>query len=148
MQTAAGEPSVGDTPLTKEKQRTAVIVILTCFVVFFWAGFEQAGSSLTLYTNKFVDRSVFGWEVPTSWFQSVNPLFIILLAPVISALWAKLATRKRGLKNPNKMGLGMILLGIGYIILVIATLKQVVMNITLQKKQTYYLSSLRIFSIR
>ena len=96
MQTTDGQPSVGDTPLTKEKQRTAVIVILTCFVVFFWAGFEQAGSSLTLYTNKFVDRSVFGWEVPTSWFQSVNPLFIILLAPVISALWAKLATRKRG----------------------------------------------------
>ena len=61
----------------------------------------------------------------------------------------KLATRKRGdLKIPTKMGLGMILLGIGYIILVIATLKQVVMNITLQKKQTYYLSSLRIFSIR
>ena len=74
--------------VNKRKQRTAVIVILTCFVVFFWAGFEQAGSSLTLYTNKFVDRSVFGWEVPTSWFQSVNPLFIILLAPVISALWA------------------------------------------------------------
>ncbi len=67
---------------------------------------------------------MFGWEVPTSWFQSVNPLFIILLAPVISALWAKLATRKRGdLKIPTKMGLGMILLGIGYIILVIATLK-------------------------
>ena len=125
LQTTDGQPSVGDTPLTKkEKQRTAVIVILTCFVVFFWAGFEQAGSSLTLYTNKFVDRSVFGWEVPTSWFQSVNPLFIILLAPVISALWAKLATRKRGdLKIPTKMGLGMILLGIGYIILVIATLK-------------------------
>ena len=83
---------------------------------------------------------MFGWEVPTSWFQSVNPLFIILLAPVISALWAKLATRKRGdLKIPTKMGLGMILLGIGYIILVIATLKQVVMNITLQKsKLTIY----------
>ena len=48
-------------------------------------------------------------EVPTSWFQSVNPLFIILLAPVISALWAKLATRKQGdLKIPTKMGLGMI----------------------------------------
>lgn len=92
---------------------------------------------------------MFGWEVPTSWFQSVNPLFIILLAPVISALWAKLATRKQGdLKIPTKMGLGTILLGIGYIILVIATLKQVVMNITLQKKQTYCLSSLRIFSIR
>lgn len=67
---------------------------------------------------------MFGWEVPTSWFQSVNPLFIILLAPAISALWAKLATRKNGdMKIPTKMGLGMILLGIGYIVLVIATLK-------------------------
>ena len=77
--------------------------MLRCLLL---AGFEQAGSSLTLYTNKFVDRSVFGWEVPTSWFQSVNPLFIILLAPVISALWAKLATRKRGdLKSQLKWDL-------------------------------------------
>ena len=101
-----------------------MIVILTCFVVFFWAGFEQAGSSLTLYTNSFVDRSLFGWEIPTSWFQSVNPLFIILLAPAISALWTKLASTKRGdLKIPTKMGLGMILLGIGYMVLLVATLK-------------------------
>ncbi|PEA54675.1 MFS transporter [Bacillus pseudomycoides] len=125
LQTGTGNKTAGNTPLTKkEKQHTAVIVILTCFVVFFWAGFEQAGSSLTLYTNSFVDRSIFGWEIPTSWFQSVNPLFIILLAPAVSALWTKLATTKRGdLKIPTKMGLGMILLGIGYMVLVVATLK-------------------------
>lgn len=125
LQAGTGNKTAGNTPLTKkEKQHTAVIIILTCFVVFFWAGFEQAGSSLTLYTNSFVDRSLFGWEIPTSWFQSVNPLFIILLAPAISALWTKLASTKRGdLKIPTKMGLGMILLGIGYMVLLVATLK-------------------------
>ncbi|MEI4831882.1 peptide MFS transporter [Bacillus sp. FJAT-53711] len=125
LQTGTGNKTAGNTPLTKkEKQNTAVIIIITCFVVFFWAGFEQAGSSLTLYTNSFVDRTVFGWEIPTSWFQSVNPLFIILLAPIVSALWTKLASTKRGdLKIPTKMGLGMILLGIGYMVLLVATLK-------------------------
>jgi len=112
-------------PLTKkEKQRTAVIVILACFVVFFWAGFEQAGSSLTLYTDKFVDRQLGRWEVPTSWFQSLNPLFIVLLAPVISALWVRLAQTKRGdLPIPIKMAVGMILLGLGYVVLLFAVMQ-------------------------
>jgi POT family proton-dependent oligopeptide transporter len=112
-------------PLTKqEKRRTAAILILAVFVVFFWAGFEQAGTSLTFYTQHFIDRQVFGWEVPISWFQSVNPLFIILLAPIISMLWVKLANTKRGdLAIPTKMGLGMILLGLGYMVLVLAVLQ-------------------------
>lgn len=106
------------------KNRTWAIVILTCFVVFFWAGFEQAGSSLTLYTDKFVDRTIFGWEIPTSWFQSVNPAFIVLLAPFVSMLWLKLSKSKRGdLKIPTKMAFGMILLGIGYLVLTLAVLK-------------------------
>ncbi len=111
-------------PLTKvEKQRTAVLLILACFVIFFWAGFEQAGSSLTLYTNNFVDRTLFGFEIPTPWFQSVNPLFIILLAPVVSMLWTTLGRSKRGdLTSPTKMALGMILLGSGFLILLIAIL--------------------------
>ncbi|MED3215618.1 peptide MFS transporter [Bacillus thuringiensis] len=119
------QPVVEKKPLTKqEKNRTWAIVILTCFVVFFWAGFEQAGSSLTLYTNKFVDRTIFGWEVPTSWFQSVNPAFIVLLAPFVSMLWLKLSKTKRGdLKVPTKMAFGMILLGIGYLVLTLAVLK-------------------------
>ncbi|MED4929047.1 MFS transporter, partial [Bacillus smithii] len=71
----------------KDKERTAVIFILAAFVVFFWAGFEQAGSSMTLYTQKFIDREIFRWTIPVSWFQSVNPLFIVLLAPVVSAFW-------------------------------------------------------------
>lgn len=126
-----GKPQVSNTgtvqkqKLTKiEKNRTTVIFILAAFVVFFWAGFEQAGGALSIYTDKFVDRTLFGWEIPTSWFQSVNPLFIILLAPVVSMLWTKLANSKRGdLPVPTKMGLGMIMLGLGFIVLLFAIMQ-------------------------
>ncbi|MCM3004681.1 peptide MFS transporter [Priestia koreensis] len=112
-------------PLTKkEKQRTAVILILACFVVFFWAGFEQAGSSLTLYTKDFIDRTIFGWEVPISWFQSLNPFFIIVLAPLFSMLWFKLGNSKRGdLKIPTKMAFGLIFLGVGFMVLLLAVMQ-------------------------
>ncbi|WLR50340.1 peptide MFS transporter [Bacillus tianshenii] len=112
-------------PMSKgEKLRTASILILACFVVFFWAGFEQAGSSFTLYTKEFVDREIFGYTVPVSWFQSLNPLFIIILAPIISALWLKLSKSKRGdISIPTKMALGMILLGIGFMILLPAVMQ-------------------------
>lgn len=120
-----GNNAAKNKPLTKkEKQRTAVIFIITAFVVFFWAGFEQAGSSLTLYADRFVDRSVGGWTVPTAWFQSLNPLFIVILAPIISGVWIKLSNSKRGdLKVPTKMGLGMIFLGLGYMALLVAVLQ-------------------------
>ena len=68
---AAKENVVVDPLMRKiERQRLAVIFILTFFVIFFWAGFEQAGSSITLYTDKYIDRSVGGWEIPTTFFQS------------------------------------------------------------------------------
>lgn len=100
-------------PVSKEdKQKMTVIFILTAFVIFFWAGFEQAGSSLSLYTDKFINRTVGGFEIPTSWFQSVNPLFIVALAPLFSIFWtSKLGQR---LSTPVKMGLGMVLLGVGF----------------------------------
>lgn len=108
----------------KEKNRVTVIFVLAAFVVFFWAGFEQAGGALSIYTDKFIDRTIFGWEVPTSWFQSVNPLFIILLAPLVSMLWVKLSNSKRGdLPVPTKMGIGMILLGVGFIVLLFAIMQ-------------------------
>ncbi|WP_019240224.1 MULTISPECIES: peptide MFS transporter [Bacillus] len=119
-----GDVEAKNRPLTSiEKQRTVAILILASIVIFFWAGFEQAGSSLTLYTDKFVDRTIFGFEIPTPWFQSVNPLFIILLAPLVSMLWVKLARSKRGdLPSPVKMAIGMILLGVGYMVLLVAVL--------------------------
>lgn len=97
----------------EEKQRISVIFILFAFAVFFWAGFEQAGSSLSLYTDKFIDRTIGGFEIPTAWFQSVNPIFIVTLAPLFAMFWtSKLGKR---LSTPFKMGIGMIILGLGFL---------------------------------
>lgn len=113
-------------PLTKqERSRTIVICIITAFVVVFWTGFEQAGSSLTIYTQDFVNRNIGGWEVPVSWFQSLNPFFIVLFAIPVSKLWYKLASSKRGdLTIPQKMGIGMIMLGIGFVLMVGAVMQR------------------------
>lgn len=118
-------PNAQNHPLTKEeKDRTWVIIIIVLFCVFFWAGFEQAGSSLTLYTEKYINRNVFGFEIPTAWFQSVNSFFIVLLAPVFSMLWTFLATRNKEPGVPLKMGLGMIMLGVGFLLMVMACLQR------------------------
>ncbi|MBT2557650.1 peptide MFS transporter [Hymenobacter sp. ISL-91] len=112
-------------PLTKEEtDRMAVIFIITLFVVFFWAGFEQAGSSLTLYTDKFINREVAGFLIPTSWFQSVNAGFIVLLGAPIAALWVTLGRKGKDLSIPVKMGLGMVLLGVGFLFMVGAVMER------------------------
>ena len=100
----------------QEKQRISVIFILLLFAVFFWAGFEQAGSSLSLYTDKYIDRSIGSFEIPTSWFQSVNPLFIVTLAPLFTLFWASPIGRR--LTTPVKMGVGMIILGAGFLFMI------------------------------
>jgi POT family proton-dependent oligopeptide transporter len=107
-------------PLTTiEKQRMSVIFILTAFIIFFWAGFEQAGSSMTLYTDEYIDRTVGSWTISTELFQSVNPLFIVLLAPLFAWFWgSKMGSR---MSTPVKMSLGMILLGIGFLFMLMAT---------------------------
>ncbi|MCA8830598.1 peptide MFS transporter [Hymenobacter pini] len=116
---------VEKTPLTKEEtDRMAVIFIITLFVVFFWAGFEQAGSSLTLYTDKFINRQVGSFLIPTSWFQSVNAGFIVLLGAPVAALWVSLARRGKDLSIPVKMGLGMVLLGVGFLFMVGAAMER------------------------
>lgn len=103
-------------PLTRiEKDRIIVIVVLSFFVMFFWAAFEQAGGLMNLYTDEKVDRHLFGWEVPTTWFQSINPFFILLLGPPFAMMWTALGKRDRDPSTPMKMGLGMILLSLGFV---------------------------------
>ncbi|TKD70852.1 peptide MFS transporter [Pseudalkalibacillus hwajinpoensis] len=111
-------------PLTKvEKKRTVAIFVLALFTIVFWTGFEQAGASFTLYTRDFIDRTIFGYEVPVSFFQSLNPLFILLLAPFVSALWIKLSKTKRGdFSVPTKMAFGLILLGLGFMVMIPAVM--------------------------
>ncbi|MCP3973902.1 MAG: peptide MFS transporter, partial [bacterium] len=98
-----------------ERKRVAVIFALFIGAAMFWSGFEQAGSSMNLFTENQVNRVVMGWEAPTGWLQSINPLFIILLAPVVGGLWVKLGSR-----NPSlgyKFAMGLILLGVGFFVM-------------------------------
>ncbi len=112
-------------PLTKEeKQRIAVIFILAFFVIFFWAAFEQAGVSLTFFAEEQTDR-VIGWlnnyVIPTSFFQSINPIAIIVFAPVFAWIWTKLGNNNKEPNTPMKMALGLFLLSLGFIVLVIGS---------------------------
>lgn len=111
---------ISDGSLTKdEKQRIWVIFILAFFVIFFWSAFEQAGASLTLFADTQTNRNLGGWEMPASWFQSINPLAIILLAPLFSSLWLGLSKRKMEPPSPLKMAFGLLLLCLGYIVIAI-----------------------------
>ena len=73
-----------------EKKCVAVIIILVIAEAVFWSGFEQAGSSLNLFAQRYTDRMMFGFEIPAGWFQSLNPMFILILAPFFAALWVQL----------------------------------------------------------
>src|SRR5690606_168266 len=108
-------------PLTKEEwQRIAVIAILAFFNIFFWMGFEQAGGTFTLFADKQTDRHLFGWEIPASYFQSINPLLIVAMAPIFSIGWKKLDQSRYSLPTPAKMAIGMILLGLGFVLMFVA----------------------------
>jgi len=88
-------------------------------VIFFWSAFEQAGVSLTLFADQQTERHIFGFEMPASWFQSVNPLAIILFAPLFAVLWTALGKRNREPASPVKQALGLMLLSIGYLVIAI-----------------------------
>lgn len=105
---------------TVERNRIIVIFLLAFFVIFFWGAFEQAGASLTLFADRQTDRHIFGWEMPASYFQSVNPLAVILLAPVLSMVWGFLYMRKLEPSSPKKMALGLALVALGYGVIAIA----------------------------
>lgn len=109
-------------PLTKiEKERIAVIFILAFFVIFFWAAFEQAGVSLTFFAEQMTNRVVTwldDWVIPASWFQSINPIAIVLFAPLFAGLWTRLSGKGREPSTPLKMALGLFLLSLGFVLLI------------------------------
>ena len=107
-----------------EKQRVAVIFIMVFFAIFFWSAFEQAGSSLTLFAKNETNRniSLFGWNwlMPASYFQSINPLFIILLAPFFSKMWTNLGETGKEPSSPMKFVIALGLLALGFVIMIAA----------------------------
>lgn len=109
-----------DGSLTKiERDRIFVIYIIAFFVIFFWAAFEQAGMSLTLFANEQTNRQLFGFEMPSSWFQSFNPLFVVLLAFIMPAIWNFLNKKKMEPASPTKQAIGLLLLSLGYLVICI-----------------------------
>src|SRR5262245_32236617 len=97
----------------------AVIFIFLIFNAFFWIAYEQAGSTLNVFAQDSTNRNLFGWEVPATWFQSVNAGLILLLAPLFAWLWTALGRRNMNPSQPVKVGLGLLFLGGGYVFIVI-----------------------------
>jgi POT family proton-dependent oligopeptide transporter len=110
----------GHEPLTAEEwQKIIAILVMGFFVIFFWMGFEQAGGTMNLFADKLTDRNLMGWEIPASYFQAINPLAILLLGPVMAALWLRLDTSRFSLPTPAKMAFGLVFLALGFIVLAI-----------------------------
>lgn len=101
----------------EENKRLAVIFWLFVLIAIFWSGFEQAGSSLNLFAADYTDRVMFGWTMPASFLQSINPIFIIILAPVFGSLWVWLSNRQTNPSIPVKFGLGLLGLAAGFFVI-------------------------------
>jgi POT family proton-dependent oligopeptide transporter len=99
-----------------ERKRCAAILVLFISSALFWAAFEQAGSSLSLFAERGTNCSIFGFSFPASWFQSVQPIFVIVLAPVFAWIW--LAMGHREPSSPAKFSLGLLSGGLAFLILV------------------------------
>jgi len=104
-------------PSGEDWQRISVILIVSLFSIVFWMGFEQSGGTLNLFALEKTDRTLFDIEFPASYLQSVNPLLIITLAPIFSMIWLAIDRTRFRLTSSFKMGLGLIFLGLGFVVM-------------------------------
>lgn len=103
-----------------ELKQVFVIFLLFIGAALFWAGFEQAGSTLNLFARDYTDRILFGYELPAGILQNFNPLFIIILAPVFGSLWIRLAARQMNPHTPIKFAFGLIMMAMGFLVMYFA----------------------------
>ena len=104
-----------------ERSRVYVMIALFVAATMYYATQEQTATSLTLFAERYTDRNVFGWHIPAGVFQSVSSVYILLLAPLFSALWLALDRRGRDLSIPVKFALGLMLMGAGFLVMYIAS---------------------------
>lgn len=100
-----------------ERKKIAVICILFLFSAFFWAGYEQQGSSLNLFAKRYTDKFLFGWEMPASWLQAAPPIFVVVFSLVFAWLWVWLSKRNLDPVTPVKFSLGLIFMGLGFAVM-------------------------------
>lgn len=105
-----------------ERKRLYVIGVLFIAAALFWSAFEQAGSTLNLFADRLTRNTIFGFDYPSSWFQSVNSLFIMALAGVFAWLWVWLSRHKREPSSPAKFAYGLFFVGFGFLILGLAAM--------------------------
>ena len=103
-----------------EKKRVLVLIVLFVACALFWSGFEQAGSSLNLFAERYTDRVIGAFTVPAGWFQSLNAIFIVVFAPVFSAMWVSLARRNLDPSTPVKFALGLVGMALGFLAMFVA----------------------------
>ncbi len=99
-----------------ERKRFVVILVLFLAASLFWSAFEQAGSTLNLFAERSTAKTILGFDYPASWFQSVNSLFIITLAPVLAWVWLRLG--KHDPSSPAKFAFGLVFVGLGFLVMV------------------------------
>lgn len=104
-----------------EKKRLLVMFIFFVAVAIFWAGYEQGGSSLNTFAERYTDRNILGWEMPASWLQGLQSIYVIIFAPVFAAIWLFLNKRGKNPSAPVKFASGLIILGIGFGFMVVAS---------------------------
>jgi POT family proton-dependent oligopeptide transporter len=105
----------------EERRRTVVIVVLFLGSALFWSGYEQAGSSLNLFAERYTDRAIGHFVIPAGWYQSLNPAFVIMFAPVVAWAWVALARRHLNPSAPAKFAIGVILMGTGFLVMFAAS---------------------------
>jgi POT family proton-dependent oligopeptide transporter len=101
----------------EQRNKMFLLLVLTTFSVLFWALYNQTFSSITLYTDRIVDRHIFHWIIPTAMFQAVNPFFIVLLSPMLAKLWARTNGTRWGISMPMKFAIALLLMGAGFLAL-------------------------------
>lgn len=111
-----GQPAGPASP--DERGRILGFVAVCLIVVVFWAVYEQLGNTMALWVDSDTDRHLFGWEMPASWFQSVNPLLIFALTPLLTGLWGRWARQRREPSSPGKMAIGLFLAAAAFLVMI------------------------------
>ncbi|MBT3648503.1 MAG: peptide MFS transporter [Flavobacteriales bacterium] len=115
---SATEAHLATKPLSKvEKDRLIVLLLSFLIVIVFWAAYEQAGGLMNLYARDSVDRLLFGWEIPTSWFQSLHAFYVVLIGGPMAVIWLRWSKKGKESSAVFKMAVGMIIMAVSFLAL-------------------------------